>query len=73
MRSSEQKITVFSFHTLDSGFESPAVSPFKATREAIANVYQGDVIEGTGQQVDADELDAQGRYRRLATGWGEFS
>ncbi len=73
MRSTDQQVTVFSFRTLDSGFESSAVSAFKATREAIAEVYQGDVIEGTGQRVSAEELDAQGRYRRVATGWGELN
>jgi thiamine phosphate synthase YjbQ (UPF0047 family) len=71
--SNKQEVTVFSFHTLESGFESSAVSTFKATREAIVQVHGGDVIEGTGQRVSVDELDTQGRYRRVATGWGELS
>jgi hypothetical protein len=66
-------ITVYNFRMLDSGFETAAISTFKATRQAIVDIFGGDPLEGTGQKVDKAELDAQGRYRRIATGWGELS
>lgn len=66
-------ITVYNFRMLDSGFETAAVSSFKATRQAIVDLFGGDPLEGTAQKVDRAELDAQGRYRRVATGWGELS
>jgi hypothetical protein len=52
-----ETVTVFNFRIVDGG--EFAVAPFKATR-------------GTEQVVDRDELDRHGRYRRIATGWGEL-
>ena len=73
MNTQSQVVTVYNFRTLDSGYESAPVSAFKATRQAIVDVFGGDPIEGTEQVVRADELDGHGRYRRLATGWGELN
>ncbi len=66
------RIKVYSFWTLESGTENPALAPFKATREAIAKKWTGRLAEGTEQEVESSELDSQGRYRRMATGWGEL-
>jgi hypothetical protein len=69
----QSRLTVYNFYTLDSGYESSPVSTFKATRKAIVEIFGGDPIEGTAESVPADAVDEQGRYRRLATGWGELS
>ena len=66
-----ETICVFSFRFYDGHSERPEVAPFKATREVIAEL-RGEVIEGTEREVSADELDADGHYRRVATGWGEL-
>ncbi len=73
MNTQSQVVTVYNFRTLDSGYESAPVSAFKATRQAIVDVFGGDPIEGTEQVVGVEELDEHGRYRRLATGWGELN
>lgn len=66
-------VKVFNFWTLDKGVETPTLAPFKATREAIARTWNGRVAEGTEQVVDESELDRSGRYRRIASGWGELA
>ena len=66
-------VTVYAFLMLDESVETPAVAPFKATREAIVSRYAGQVLEGTAEQVDADALDARGRLVRVATGWGDLA
>ncbi|CAN5299052.1 hypothetical protein BH11PSE9_BH11PSE9_15300 [soil metagenome] len=65
-------VVVFNFRTLEGGHEFTHLLPFKATREAIESVFGGTVLEGTGQRVERAELDESGRYRRVATGWGEL-
>jgi hypothetical protein len=66
----QDPVTVYSFMTFDDSVEMGQVAPFKATREAVASHFGGLVLEGTAQQVDASDLDASGRLRRVATGWG---
>lgn len=65
-------VAVYNFRDVSRGFELAEVSPFKATRDAIVQRFRGDPIDSTEEWVDADELDAQGRYRRIATGWGSL-
>ncbi len=67
------EVSVYNFHILDSGYESAPVSTFKATRQAILDLFGGDPIECTEERVARDDLDADGRYRRRATGWGELN
>lgn len=62
-------VAVYSFRPLADGWETTRVSPFKATREAIANVYVGDVLEGTVEHVPACELDSLGRWFRSGVRW----
>lgn len=62
-------VPVYSFRTLDDGWETSRVAPFKATREAIDRVFVGDVLESTIELVPAAELDDQGRWQRLPSGW----
>lgn len=73
MNTQSAEVTVYNFRMLDSGFESAPVSPFKATRQAILDVFGGDPIDSTAERVAREELDAEGRYRRKATGWGELN
>lgn len=68
-----QTVTVYSFRVLDHGCETTPVSTFKARWNDILGVFGGDPLESTAETVDADELDAQGRYRRVATGWGALN
>lgn len=69
---SSDLVTVFHFGQYESGSDVPKVSPFKATRETIVNALKCSVLEGTGEQVPRDALDGGGRFRRVATGWGEL-
>ena len=65
-------VTVYNFQLLDQGIEMPRQTNFKATREQIAALHNAKILEGTGEQVPKSELDSQGRFRRIATGWGEL-
>ena len=69
----ETVVTVYSFRELHTGYESPSVSRFKTTLEKIRTEFGGDPIEGTAQLVSVEDLDADGRYCRVATGWSELS
>ncbi len=73
LMSDSTPVKVFSFWTLDGNVETPTLAPFKATREAISTKWNGRVAEGTEQLVTEDELDGSGRYRRIASGWGELA
>ena len=66
-------VPVYNFRLLEGGFESAPLADFKATREQIRNVYHGLLLEGTQELVPVDALDDAGRYRRIATGWGQLS
>lgn len=68
-----QRVTVYNFRSLDSGFESAPVSGYKATRQYILSEVMGDPLEATAELVAADELDARGCYRRQFTAWGDLS
>lgn len=61
----------FSLFDIDSGEQVP--SPFKAPRALIEHDFQGVVMEGTAELVDAKALDDQGRFRRVATAWRELA
>ncbi|MEO8297548.1 MAG: hypothetical protein ABI574_07025 [Burkholderiales bacterium] len=65
------KVTVYNFLVHD-GAESSRASTFKTTREVIQTVG-GEVLESTAEEVPAEALDDQRRYRRVATGWGELN
>jgi hypothetical protein len=66
-------VTVFNFRTFESGSDMPLVAPYKATRQVIVERLKCEVLEGTGEQVPSTLLDDHGRYRRIATGWGELT
>lgn len=66
-------VTVYSFRLFDLDSESDHFSTFKAAREVIVERYRGQVLEGTAERVEVSALDSEGRYRRIATGWGELA
>ena len=67
------EVTVYNYLTFDSGQRSRTQSPFKAPRDRIEKTLMGKVLEGTAEKVLASQLDEQGRYRRIATGWGDLA
>lgn len=72
MSSSTPTVTVYAFRLPEPTAECPSIAAFKAPRDDIEQRYGGEVLEGTAESVPVDELDADGRYRRIATGWGEL-
>lgn len=65
-------VTVYNFSQFELGSDTPVVSGFKAQRQVIAKIFKGQVLEGTGEEVPTSELDQDGRFRRVATGWGSL-
>jgi hypothetical protein len=68
-----EEVTVFNYLTFDGGQRSRTQSPFKAPRDRIETTLHGKVLEGTAEKVLASQLDEEGRYRRIATGWGDLT
>lgn len=64
---------VFHFLTFEDGVESPKLAPYKATRDAIERYFRGHALAGSGERVHLSQLDALGRWKRQATGWGGLS
>ena len=65
-------VTVYSFLVRNFLPDCTTYSTFKACRELIVNKFKGEVLEGTGEEVSIEQLDSEGRHRRIATGWGEL-
>ena len=63
-------VTVFSFRVFDPETREMQVAGCKATSQAIDGFSLAELVQGTGEDVPRHALDAQGRYRRVATGWG---
>jgi hypothetical protein len=66
-------VTVYNFSQFEIGSDTPVVSGFTAQRQAIARIFKGQVLEGTAEEVPESELDQDGRFRRVATGWGSLN
>lgn len=66
-------VTVYNLSQFEIGSDTPVVSGFKAQRQAIAKIFKGQVLEGTAEDVPESELDQDGRFRRVATGWGSLN
>lgn len=64
-------VVVYGLQLYSANVEHREVAGFKATLDAI-KALGGEPIEGTAQSVMRSKLDRQGRYRRIATGWGEL-
>ena len=68
-----ETVKVYNYRLLDTTPELSVLSSYKAPREIVARKFRGEVLEGTGEEVPVAELDALGRYRRIASGWGELA
>jgi hypothetical protein len=66
-------VTVYAFRQVEDDIETGRHAPFKATREAIRDIYRGHLLDGTQEEVPVEALDTEGRYRRVATGWGDLN
>lgn len=66
----EKIAQVHAFRCFDVAARDVVVPRFKATEHAIQHLFKGEILPLTGETVDADELDSEGRWFRLATGWG---
>jgi len=66
-------VRVYSFRVFDLSAKEMRIAKFKAQRETIVSQFGGQVLELTGEDVAPAELDQHGRYRRIATAWGELS
>lgn len=66
-------VTVYSFCLYDLDSRSMRQLPYKLQRPAIEAINGAELLEATAEEVAAEALDAQGRYRRVATGWGELA
>lgn len=64
---------VYNFEFYEAVSKGFVLAPFKARRADVEQRYQGRILEGTAEVVPADALDPQGRYRRVATGWGALA
>ena len=68
-----ETVRVYSFRVFDLNAGEMRIAKFKAQRETIVSQFAGHVLELTGEDVAPGELDEQGRYRRIATGWGSLN
>ena len=72
MDTTTHTVTVYHFTQAARGETIPMTAVGKATRHTIVDVVQGEVLEGTAEDVEVSQLDPHGFYRRVATGWGEL-
>ena len=67
-----ETVTVFGFKMFDLETREMQVVGCKATLDAIGRLGLAEPVPGTAEDVPLGALDDQGRYRRVATGWGEL-
>jgi hypothetical protein len=65
----QSHVRVYNFRVFSGHVESPTVVSYKATLPAIARM-EGEALPGSEQEVPVSDLDPQGCYRRVNTGWG---
>lgn len=65
----DRQVMAYAFECYDLNLDMTIAPPFKATQQAI-RPFHGKLIPMTGEMVDIAELDNDGRWFRLATGWG---
>jgi len=69
----DKQVKVYGFAVFDLEAGAMRPSRYKAPRELIETRFNGEVLEGTSELVDSEALDEEGRYRRLATAWGQLT
>ena len=65
-------VKVYAFRCFDINAGEVIVPPFKATEHAIRHVFKGEVVPLTGESVDETEIDDEGRWFRIASGWANL-
>jgi hypothetical protein len=65
----QDSVLVQAFSRAGKKLKDSEVAGFKTTRDRI-KALGGEPIPGTEQHVPRSALDAEGHYRRIATGWG---
>ena len=65
-------VKVFNFRLPEGHPENMRVAPFKATLARI-RALGGEVMPATQQAVSPDEVDEDGCYRRVPTGWVDLN
>lgn len=63
------EVLVYAFQAYDMRTGDHETALFKAPLPWIERTG-GKALQGTAEAVPREALDAQGRYRRVATGWG---
>lgn len=71
--SRDEFVTVYNYCQYERANDPPVMAKYKAPHHTIVHVFKQVVLEGTGEEVSTSALDSQGRYRRVATGWGELA
>ena len=66
-------VTVYNYWVADGSSDHCHVSPAKAPLETIEKVLRSSPLMGTAQEVESQELDQEGSWRRRAIGWGATS
>ena len=66
----DTQVVVHAFVCYDDQLCAQIVPPFKATQETIRSRYRGQPLPHTAERVDREELDGEGRWTRIASGWG---
>ncbi len=69
MHQEQSLVRVYNFRVFSGHVESPTLVSYKATLPAIARM-DGEALAGSAQEVSVSDLDPQGCYRRVNTGWG---
>lgn len=64
-------VIVYNFRVFDTTRKRYVAAMHKAPRHVV-QALDGVVVEGSAEEVGAAELNAEGLYRRVATGWGEL-
>jgi hypothetical protein len=64
-------VVVYSLRLYPARVENLELAGFKAPLDLI-KALGAEPVAGTAQSVLRSDLDRQGRYRRIATGWGEL-
>jgi hypothetical protein len=67
----DKSADVYAFKLSEGFHELARTMTFKATPDTI-QALGGELLQGTKERVPASELDAQGRYKRVNTGWGDL-
>ena len=56
------KTIIYHFQVWDPATDQVIVPRLKSPADRIKNICHGEIIKGTGEQVEVSELDEHGRY-----------